>query len=237
MQKYHLTYAFCRSLACIIALWLGFLSTENTLDASAAPSGSPGTIALREGKLSVQLAGAPLWQILVEVSRLTNARVVWLHGEGREEQVSVEFTDLPLAEGLERILQHKNFVLFFAQTPIGTRLTQIWVSADRATVQPPVIQLAASITHPSRETKGTTAESDKSTLTPVGAVMQQVMEMAKSESDPSTRANAVVYLEMNAQDDPQVRGTLEQIAHDDTNVRVKKMAAEALQRIESTPSE
>ena len=62
--------------------------------------------------------------------------------------------------------------------------------------------------------------------------MQSVMQMGLSGPDPSTRANAAVYLGEHIDEDPQARETLEQIARSDTNVRVRKAAAEALHQIE-----
>jgi HEAT repeat protein len=62
--------------------------------------------------------------------------------------------------------------------------------------------------------------------------MQSVMQMGLSDPDPLTRANAAVYLAAHIEEDPLARETLEQIARNDTNVRVRKAAAEALQQIE-----
>jgi len=214
------------------ALWLGLLLAGDLSFPSAITGAFPGLVALHAGKLSVQVTDTPLGQVLAEVGRLSHTQVIWLDDEGKERQVSVEFTELPLAEGLERILLHKNFVLFYAQTPTEERLTQIWVSSDRDTGQPPVtIPEASAGTLPSREKD---AGQDERATVPAGDVMQEVTQIATSDPNPSMRANAISYLGAHAQDDPQVKETLEQIANSDTNVRIRKAAAEALQGVEST---
>ena len=223
---------FCRPSSWMPTLGLGLLLIGDLLPAFAVTGATPILITLHEGKLSAQVADTPLWQVLAEVGRLSNTQVLWLNDEGKERQVSVEFADLPLAEGLERILRHKNFVLFYAQTPTEERLTQIWVSSDRDTGQLPVtIPEAPAGTSPSREKD--TGQDERATV-PAGDVMQEVAQIATSDPNPSMRANAISYLGAHAQDDPQVKETLEQIANGDTNVRIRKAAAEALQGVEST---
>jgi HEAT repeat protein len=233
MQKrFLIRHIFCRPSSRVPALWLGLLLTGDLLLASTVIGAPPGLVALHEGKLSVQVADTPLWQVLAEVGRLSHTQVIWLDDEGKERQVSVEFTELPLAEGLERILRHKNFLLFYAETPTEERLTQIWVSSDRGTDQPPVtIPEASAGTPPSREKEA--GQGERVTV-PAGDVMQEVSQIATSDPSPSMRANAISYLGAHAQDDPQAKETLEQIAKGDTNVRIRKAAVEALQGVEST---
>jgi hypothetical protein len=220
----------------VTALWLCLLLTGDLLSAAAATEPSPrgaalAPITLREGKLSVHVAGTPLRQVMIEISRLNNARIIWLSGEGQEEQVSVQFTDLPLVEGLQRILQHKNFILFYERRATGAQVTQIWISSDRNTAQPQAPQEASVKVSPFRRA-GTGAEQNGPATASDGTVMQSVMQMGLSDPDPSTRANAAVYLGEHLDEDPQAKETLEQIARNDTNVRVRKTAAEALQQIE-----
>jgi len=160
-----------------------------------------------------------------------NTRIVWLSGEGQEEQVADQFTDLPLIEGLQRILQQKNFLLFYEQSATGAQVTQIWISSDRNTAQPHVPQ-EARVKAPALRRAETEVEQNESTTASEGTVMQSVMQMGLSDPDPSTRANAAVYLAAHNDEDPLARETLEQIARNDTNVRVRKAAAEALQQIE-----
>ena len=50
--------------------------------------------------------------------------------------MSVEFTALPLADGVRRLLRATNFLLVYVPSNEGTRLTQIWI-ASRGDGGPP----------------------------------------------------------------------------------------------------
>jgi hypothetical protein len=78
----------------------------------------------------------PLLEALAEVSRLSHIDIVWLSSEGQEELVTVEFTGLSLPEGLERLLQRKNFLLFYVPQPSGPRVTQLWIASNRQPTKP-----------------------------------------------------------------------------------------------------
>ena len=114
----------------------GLLLIGSILVAAAAPN-PPHVITLHEGKLSVHVTGMPLREVLAEVSRLSHTNVVWLSSEGQEELVSVEFTGLSLLQGLERILQRRNFLLFYVPQPSGTHVTQLWIASNRQVTKPP----------------------------------------------------------------------------------------------------
>jgi len=104
---------------------LGGLLLSGSILVAAAASDPPRVISLHEGKLSVHVTGMPLREVLAEVSRLSHTDIVWLNSEGQEELVSVEFAGLSLLQGLERILQRRNFLLFYAPQPSGTNVTQL----------------------------------------------------------------------------------------------------------------
>ena len=126
---------FSHSLARVSTLG-GILLCGNILVAAAA-SNPLDAVALHDGKLSVHLTGTPLREALAEVSRLSHTEIVWLSSEGQEEAVSVEFADLPLLEGLERILQRKNFLVFYVPEPSGLHVTQVWVASNQQPTKPP----------------------------------------------------------------------------------------------------
>jgi hypothetical protein len=87
----------------------------------------------------------PLREALAEISRLSQTKIVWLSSEGQEELVSVEFAGLSLLEGLERILQRKNFLLFYVPQSSGTHVTQLWIASNHQPTKPPLpTQVAVS---------------------------------------------------------------------------------------------
>ena len=113
---------------------------------------------LQAGKLSVHVEETPLREVLEEVSRLNHTPIIWLSSESQEERVSLEFADLPLREGLERILQRQNFVLFYESPSVGTQLRQIWVASNRKETQPPAPPEAPAQAPPAPEEKEMSVE-------------------------------------------------------------------------------
>src|SRR5262245_61417939 len=114
----------------------GLLLIGSILVAGAAFN-PPRVISLHEGKLSVHVTEMPLREALAEISRLSQTKIVWLSSEGQEELVSVEFVDLSLLEGLERILQRKNFLLFYVPQSSGRHVTQLWIASNQQPTKPP----------------------------------------------------------------------------------------------------
>ena len=114
----------------------GLLLIGSILVAGAAFN-PPRVISLHEGKLSVHVTEMPLREALAEISRLSQTKIVWLSSEGQEELVSVEFAGLSLLEGLERILQRKNFLLFYVPQSSGTHVTQLWIVSNHQPTKPP----------------------------------------------------------------------------------------------------
>jgi hypothetical protein len=166
-----------------------------------------------------------------EVSRLNHTPIVWLSEEGQEDPVSLEFAELPLLEGVERILQRHNFIVCYEPYPSGTQLTQIWIASNRkAPPSPPQTEEKKSLSAPASEQAA--GEQQERATSPEREELQSVMEQAVSAPDPLTRTNAVRYLGTHGQNIPQTRATLEQIARSDANVHVRNAAAEALQRRE-----
>jgi len=223
--------AFYQICAGFIGLWCSLLLLGAEGGASAAPD-APSGVTLQAGKLSVHVEGIPLRQVVAEVSRLNHAPIIWLSGEGREDLVSLEFVDLPLLEGVERILQRQNFVVFYELHPTGTQLKQIWIASHRKETLPPTPQEREKKPFSSSEVETAARERQKLAASPEREEMQRVMERAVSAPDPLTRTKAVRYLGTHGQNNAQARATLEQIARSDANAQVQKAAAEALHRRE-----
>jgi hypothetical protein len=102
-RDYFIRYLFRQACARITGLWRSLLLLGYGVSAAAAAE-SPSGVILQGGKLSVHVEEKPLREVLAEVSRLNHTPIVWLSDEGQEDPVSLEFADLPVLEGLERIL-------------------------------------------------------------------------------------------------------------------------------------
>jgi hypothetical protein len=92
---------------------------------------NPGTpqpvITAKDGRLTVQVQHWPLERVLEEISR--NARVAIVRAPGVEgEPVSVQFQELPVDEGLRRILtDHDAFFFYGGEEKAPTSLKAVWV--------------------------------------------------------------------------------------------------------------
>jgi hypothetical protein len=197
------------------------------MSASAAPEPPRGVI-WHAGKLSVHVEGTSLRQVLAEVSALSHTPMVWLNGEGQEEAVSLKFTDLPLREGVERLLQRHNFVLFYEPHPTGMQLKRVWIASTRKATQPPAPQEA---TEPPRAstTEEAAGQREEFAPTPERGRVQSVMQTAAADSALPTRPHAVRSRGTRWQNDAQARATLGQSARRAANVRAQQAVSEVLQ--------
>jgi hypothetical protein len=76
---------------------------------SVATAQTPLTVEWKAARLSVSAQGVSLAQILREVARRTGIEVQGL--EGLQQRVSVRFADLPLREGLEKLLAQMDYAI------------------------------------------------------------------------------------------------------------------------------
>jgi hypothetical protein len=173
----------------------------------------PGTLTLRDGKVTAYLKAVPLDQVMTEVSRLSGVQVVWVDDTSRNKSVSVGFTDLPLLRALERLLGETNFVLFYADGQRNTRLTYIWIAAQRQRAEP---QQSAFL--PTTFLPGTTFTGDE----PIDALIQTALYAP----DPMVRARMVVPLRLRNHEDDRVRSILSLMAFEDSDPTVRNVAAE-----------
>lgn len=197
----------------------------HVLSIAAAHAHDPGVesfpemITLREGKLSVRIVATSLRQVLGEIKRLSGAQIQWLN-EGGEEFLSVEFSNLPVAEALQQILAKKNFLLLYSSSHTEERLTQIWISSGgHERGQPQTVPQVGA-----RD-----AEKQDSNL-PV--TLDTLMLIALNDQDSAVRLEAIGHLEGYADEDPQAEAFLSYLAHHDRDPQVQTAALEALARLQ-----
>jgi hypothetical protein len=89
---------------------------------------APFVVEVRDDLLTVKVQQMPLEQVLKEVAQQSGIR---LRIQGSlAEPVSVVFEDLPLDDGLKRLLKDRNFVLMYTRGPAGAapqQLTEVLV--------------------------------------------------------------------------------------------------------------
>src|SRR5262249_55155716 len=147
----------CRLMRLLLCLAL----EAGLVGAAYARDPAPGQISVQDGKLSAQISATSVRQVMEEVSRLSEARVRWLNGQTEEKLVSVEFTALPMAEALRRILGERSFLLFYTPTKEGAKLTDIWIASGTASGQPGSLHLPTAQLRAPRSTGGSTAQGEK----------------------------------------------------------------------------
>ena len=93
---------FCASL--VVSWILGFFLCQNGLCAEA--------VSVKDGLLSVNLKETSLLEVARDIEKQSG---VWFRGDETlfQEKISVTFNDLPIEEGLKRILTNLNYSLMF----------------------------------------------------------------------------------------------------------------------------
>jgi hypothetical protein len=142
---------------------------------------------LHNGLLTVRATDTPLRLVLAEISRLSGAHVVWGTDPG-ERQVSVDFTALPLDEGLRRVLDRYNFMLVYVTQEQTSTLAQIWISSaiDAGSIlktSPPVATtpVAPESGEAWDDTLGTFAQRDELALS--AALVEEESKTAGEEDE------------------------------------------------------
>jgi hypothetical protein len=98
----------------MIILLLFLIGCESSKDKGALSSDSF-VLSVKDSYLSVKIVKAPLGKVLEELGRKVNLKI-YMDDFIAREAVSVEFKNLPLEEGIKRILQGRNYMLTYADT-------------------------------------------------------------------------------------------------------------------------
>jgi hypothetical protein len=159
---------------------------------------------------------------MAEISRVSGVQIRWLDPEG-EEPVSVNFVALPLSEALQRLLNERNFLLFYSSTGEGARLTQVWVSSKKTGTK----QLEDSPQPLSQEEIPPPSVED----TPEEGVIppDMLLQTALYDRGLSARLEAIAQLEEYSHQDPRITTVLSHLAENDNEVQVREAATAALE--------
>jgi len=100
------------------ALMLSFIGWGGGYLKDVSASGASFVLTLKGNLLNAKIETVSLKEVLERLSRLTNIEVS-LEKSVVDETVSVEFKNLPLEEGIRRILQGKSYALTYARNPFS----------------------------------------------------------------------------------------------------------------------
>ena len=107
---------------------VGILLWTGSLHAASAPASDAqkfsGVMLVHKEKLTVQVTGVSLRQVLVEFEKRSGIQVQWLP-QSADKQISVAFVALPLAEALPRLLGENSFLLFYRATQERVKPSQL----------------------------------------------------------------------------------------------------------------
>ena len=188
-------------------------------------------IEFRDGKLTVRLVNASVPRILSEIGRRSGVEIVWLN-HAMADTVSVEFTALPVAEALERILRGKNFLLFYTIQGKKEKLARVWISSPPGgkrplsvrTVATTPTQSAAALSPSTQPLQGGEEEIEGQP-SPFSMPLDEVIQIALGEKNPEIRLDAIARLGQEIPENPQIRELLSRIAREDSDPDARQGAA------------
>ena len=183
-------------------------------EAKAQPAQLARGIQFADDSLTVKVTDMPLTKLLQEIARQSGLTLV-LPGS-LQDRISVEFHQLPLKEGLRRILRHQNFALEYAeQAPeqgqsTAPRPTKLWILSR------------GDAGHPGQPSAGEHPRAPSSRRDEVED--SPVLEEALLSDDAGEREEAVKAL--GASGGPEAVGPLSlALADEDEDVREAAIAA------------
>ena len=139
---------------------------------------------LRDGRLSAHVVGAPFTRVMAEIATLSGASVTGVDAAD-VAPTTVTFSDLPLADALERLLQGRNHLLVYANDARGVRVRRIVLLAGGTTDSTHAARPAESGQTTPDDARG--AESDRDQVDPLLAGSLDLLTSALALGDPAIR--------------------------------------------------
>lgn len=114
VPSHNIIFQYTRNcfFACMISLLVFSPGTKQVLWADAPAGEETLDIKFNNRQLSVQIKNAPLEKVLKEIMSQSGARI-WLN-DSVDGTVSIEFQNIPIGEGVRRILKDKNYAFTYS---------------------------------------------------------------------------------------------------------------------------
>ena len=103
-------------LTIIVSLNISTINEQQGLFADTPPGEEVFDIKFSNGQLSAKLKNSPLEKVLKEIMEQSGARI-WLN-DAIDTTVTMEFQNVPVREGVRRILKDKNYAFLYAPNEI-----------------------------------------------------------------------------------------------------------------------
>src|SRR3990167_6894223 len=109
-------YAQIALFTIIVSLYIFTINKQQGLFADTPSGEETFEIKFSSGQLSVKLKNSPLEKVLKEIMEQSGARI-WLN-DAIDTTVTTEFQNVPVREGVRRILKDKNYAFLYAPNEI-----------------------------------------------------------------------------------------------------------------------
>ena len=109
-------YAQIALLTIIVSLYISTINKQQGLFADTPSGEEVFDIKFSNGQLSAKLKNSPLEKVLKEIMEQSGARI-WLN-DAIDATVTMEFQNVPIREGVRRILKDKNYAFLYAPNEI-----------------------------------------------------------------------------------------------------------------------
>ncbi len=163
---------------------------------------------IKGGLLSVDVRGASLGEVLRAIAAKAGVRLILM--DSAREEVFVRFEDLPLDQGLRRILARRNYLFLYGSR--GLELVGVYSPRREGRLGP--------------KPQGTFFVGDLA-----DAELQRLARSALEAGSPEERAEAVEELG-SLDDEGRVAGILMQVLEGDKDPQIRKAALEVLEDLD-----
>jgi hypothetical protein len=220
-----------QSIAAVASQKPAVAATPSRGSSAQATKGQP-VVSFKEGRLTVIAQGAALDRILDTISRQAGVAILGAD-QGGAELVSVQLQDIPLEDGLRRLLKDRDTFFFYGvekDTPAS--LSAVWVypkGQGRGLAPVPAKDWAST-----KELEGMLSDPDpKLRMRAYQGLVQRKRELALDivlkalkDGDEWVRANTLYYAVRSGVELPAEK--LEELALNDASPNVRFLGLEAL---------
>ena len=175
-------------LTAVASLHIFIINKHQGLFADTPPVEEVFDIKFSSGQLSVKLKNSPLEKVLKEIMEQSGARI-WLN-DAIDTTVTTEFQNVPVREGVRRILKDKNYAFLYAPNEIKEGKLSI-ISASKSKEIFTKTKEAPPKKHPQKPVQPTAKKSKaKKEKPPFEALVKDALE----NEDAGKREDAIVAL-------------------------------------------
>lgn len=179
-----------------------------SLGSAWAQEAPPFFLAVKDNTLSAKIENTPLGEVLKELARLAQLEV-YVGGSVAEEKISAQFDNLPIEDGIKRLLGDKNYSLTYARTAGSTRVAEIRVVSDGS----------APVTKINEEAASAPPAGETQPQSPDEKPLEKLTQEALQAPDPAARTAALKALGERGEEEKIVSSVNSALRDQDAGVR------------------